>query len=74
VPRSTQRAHNGGSPAAMPSNAVVCQRLPRRDRYSPSITAVDGDRWFSAGEAVAYGLADVVIGGPAGTPESGTPV
>jgi ATP-dependent protease ClpP protease subunit len=31
------------------------------------ITAVDGDRWFSAAEAVAYGLADEVIGGPAGT-------
>ena len=33
----------------------------------------DGDRWFTAPEAVAYGLADEVIGGPAGAPESGTP-
>ena len=31
------------------------------------------DRWFTAPEAVAYGLADEVIGGPAGAPESGTP-
>jgi ATP-dependent Clp protease protease subunit len=30
------------------------------------------DRWFTAPEAVAYGLADEVIGGPAGAPESGT--
>jgi ATP-dependent protease ClpP protease subunit len=32
-----------------------------------------GDRWFTASEAGAYGLADEVIGGPAGAPESGTP-
>jgi ATP-dependent Clp protease, protease subunit len=31
------------------------------------------DRWFTALEAAAYGLADEVIGGPAGAPESGTP-
>jgi ATP-dependent Clp protease, protease subunit len=31
------------------------------------------DRWFTALEAVAYGLADEVIGSPAGAPESGTP-
>ncbi len=36
-------------------------------------TDVDGDRWFAAPEAVAYGLADEVIGDPAGAPESGTP-
>jgi hypothetical protein len=28
---------------------------------------------FTAPEAMAYGLADEVIGGPAGAPESGTP-
>lgn len=33
----------------------------------------DGDRRFAGPEAVAYGLAEEVIGGPAGTPESGTP-
>ena len=31
------------------------------------ITLIGGDRWFRAGEAVAYGLTDEVIGGPAGT-------
>jgi ATP-dependent protease ClpP protease subunit len=31
------------------------------------------DRWFTAPEAVAYGLADEVIGDPAGAPESGAP-
>jgi ATP-dependent Clp protease protease subunit len=31
------------------------------------------DRWFTAPEAVAYGVADEVIGDPAGAPESGTP-
>jgi ATP-dependent protease ClpP protease subunit len=31
------------------------------------------DRWFTAPEAVSYGLANEVIGGPAGAPESGTP-
>ena len=36
-------------------------------------TDFDRDRWFTAPEAVAYGLADEVIGGPAGAPESGTP-
>ena len=30
-------------------------------------------RWFTAPEAVAYGLADEVIGDPDGAPESGTP-
>ncbi len=31
------------------------------------------DRWLTTPEAVAYGLADEVIGGSAGAPESGTP-
>jgi transposase len=31
------------------------------------------ERWFTGPEAVSYGLADEVIGGPAGAPESGTP-
>ena len=39
----------------------------------PITTDFDRDRWFTAPEAVAYGLADEVIDGPAGTPESGTP-
>ena len=62
--------------------SVIGQRTRRRTagtiRTGPElleiITAVDGDRWFSGGEAVAYGLADEMIGGPAGTPESGPPV
>ena len=29
--------------------------------------------WFTAPEAVAYDMADEVIDGPAGAPESGTP-
>ena len=37
-------------------------------------TDFDRDRWFTAPEAVAYDMADEVIGGPAGAPESGTPV
>lgn len=37
------------------------------------ITDFGRDRWFTAPEAVAYGLADEVIGDPAGAPESGTP-
>jgi ATP-dependent protease ClpP protease subunit len=35
-------------------------------------TDVDEDCCFTAPEAVAYGLAEEVIGGPAGAPESGT--
>ncbi|WP_428847013.1 ATP-dependent Clp protease proteolytic subunit [Rhizohabitans arisaemae] len=31
------------------------------------------DRWFTAAEAVAYGLADEITGSPADAPESGTP-
>ncbi|WP_304940829.1 ATP-dependent Clp protease proteolytic subunit [Pseudonocardia sp. DSM 110487] len=37
------------------------------------ITDFGRDRWFNAPEAVAYGLADEVIGDPAEGPESGTP-
>lgn len=37
------------------------------------ITDFGRDRWSTAPEAVAYGLADEVIGDPAGAPESGTP-
>ena len=33
----------------------------------------DGDRWFTASEAVAYDMAEEVSGGPAGAPESATP-
>ena len=33
----------------------------------------DGDRWFAGPEAVGCGLAEEVIGSPAGAPESGTP-
>jgi ATP-dependent protease ClpP protease subunit len=36
-------------------------------------TDFDRHRWFTAPEAVAYGLADEVIGSPAEAPESGTP-
>jgi ATP-dependent protease ClpP protease subunit len=36
-------------------------------------TDFDRHRWFTAPEAVVYGLADEVIGGPAEAPESGTP-
>jgi len=35
-------------------------------------TDFDRDRWFTAPEAVVYGLADEVVGGPTGAPESGT--
>ena len=37
-------------------------------------TGFGGDRWFTAPEAVAYDMAGEVIDGPAGAPESGTPV
>jgi hypothetical protein len=33
----------------------------------------DRDRWLAGPEAVAYGLAEEVIGGPVGAPKSGTP-
>ena len=38
-----------------------------------SASGPPAERWFTGPEAVAYGLADEVIGGPAGAPESGTP-
>ena len=36
-------------------------------------TGFGRDRWITAPEAVAYDMADEVIDGPAGAPESGTP-
>ena len=36
-------------------------------------TGFDGDHWSAASEAVAYGMAGEVTGGPAGALESGTP-
>ena len=36
-------------------------------------TGFDGDHWSAASEAVGYGVAGEVTGGPAGAPESGTP-
>jgi ATP-dependent protease ClpP protease subunit len=36
-------------------------------------TDIGGDRWLAAPEAVAYDMADEVVGDPAGAPESGTP-
>ena len=36
-------------------------------------TGSDGDRWFTAPEAVAYDMAGEMTCGPAGAPESGTP-
>ena len=51
----------------------------RTHRRAPSkpveqvTTSFDEDRWSAASEAVAYGMAGEVIGGPAGAPESGTP-
>jgi hypothetical protein len=35
-------------------------------------TGVDGGRWVTAPEAVAYDMVGEVTGGPAGAPESGT--
>ena len=43
------------------------------ERCIAELTAEHGDRWFTVPEAVAYDMADRVIGGPAGAPESGTP-
>ena len=52
----------------MPARAAT---IVRRSAFTD--TDFDEDLWFTAPEAVAYGLADVVIGGPAGALESGTP-
>lgn len=41
--------------------------------FRAAVRRVDRRRWFTAPAAVAYGLADEVIGGPAEAPESGTP-
>ena len=50
---------------------------PERSQRAPElleiITAVDGDPLVQRRRGGGYGLADEVIGGPAGTPESGTP-
>jgi hypothetical protein len=43
------------------------------ERRIAGLTAEHGERWFTVPAAVAYDLAGVVIGGPAGVPESGTP-
>ena len=42
-------------------------------RRIAELTAEHGERWFTVPGAVAYDMADEVIGGPAGAPESGTP-
>ena len=60
--------------------ALVAQGIERRTP-KPGVAGSNpaggtnriGTRWFTVPEAVAYGLADEVIGGPAGAPESGTP-
>ena len=57
----------------------VLARTGEESSHSPSksvaqvTTDFDADRWFTAPEAVTYDMADEVIGGPAGAPESGTP-
>lgn len=58
------RVCSRGDPAA-----IVAERSPGPVRS----TDFDEDRWFGAPEAVGYDMADEVIGGPAGAPESGTP-
>jgi hypothetical protein len=45
--------------------------MARLDSAAPSSSLRCGG--ITAPEAVAYGLADEVIGDPAGAPESGTP-
>ena len=64
-----QLEHQGGSSGASPNSP------PSTPAESVGLisTDFDGDRWFTAPEAVAYGMADEVIGGPTGAPESGTP-
>jgi hypothetical protein len=47
--------------------------LPVMPAAPARMTHDDGDRWFTAPEAVAYDMAGEVIDGPAGAPESGTP-
>lgn len=73
------RCQNGHSSAAAPehqggSSGVSPNSPPSTPAESvEQITDFGRDRWFTAPEAVAYGLADEVIGDPAGAPESGTP-
>ena len=50
---------------------ALAATIVRRSAFTD--TDFDEDLWFTAPEAVAYGLADGVIGGPAGALESGTP-
>jgi hypothetical protein len=45
---------------------------PARTTHAQATADFDGDRWSAAPEAVAYDMADELIGGPAGAPESGT--
>jgi hypothetical protein len=62
---STSGTSSGASPNSPPGTP-----LKSVEQITPGF---DGDRWFTAPEAVAYDMADEVIGGPAGAPESGTP-
>lgn len=40
--------------------------------HAPATADFDLGRWSAAPEALAYDMADELIGGPAGAPESGT--
>jgi hypothetical protein len=51
--------------------AIASRRCPARTPPAPVVGY--RDHWFTAPEAVAYGLADEVIDGAAGVPESATP-
>ncbi|WP_203886285.1 ATP-dependent Clp protease proteolytic subunit [Planotetraspora kaengkrachanensis] len=53
---------------ALPNSPPSTGRAGGADRHR-----LGRDRWFTAAEAVAYGLADEIIGSPADAPESGTP-
>jgi hypothetical protein len=45
---------------------------PARAAHAQATAGFGGDRWPTAPEAVAYDMADELIGGLAGAPESGT--
>ena len=60
-----------GAVVAIARSTSVEQRTGRS--LEQITTDLDRDRWFTAPEAAAYGLADEVIDGPTGTTESGTP-
>jgi hypothetical protein len=49
----------------------MVERWNRRRVNAQATTDFDGDRWSTAPEAAAYDMADELIGGPAGAPESG---